>query len=511
MSDIKVSRQKSYYCTWLAQNFLASAEGEKRAAVRPEFTGDQGANCARDKINEHTIFGKDGMAESLVKQRGDLYLVLDDGWDVPFDFDPYAHKDYFGSLEANEQRFPCAKGTPAERLKTLNERAKSFGWKGIGIWVAAQKCGKDYNLSFSETDKEYWRKRILWSKQAGVSYWKVDWGTSEHDVAFRMYLTDAAAELYPELTVEQAICCPPVNGITEALQRGKVGRFQDDKEISELSKETVSFSEVFRTYDVTPQFSVASTLDRAAYLLPFAKGYLNVEDELYLAAALGCQMGIMRSVYGKELDGWDDSDRLHEADAALAWQKFSPPFVGGKIEISEEILVDEWTFRDNEFWYQPINGRTIRQGAPAVVSRNAPLPIVKAGEAGAKPFVVCAFRQGVYSVAVLPRTLNGKRAYVGGRVICFLCAMPKKIALFGFADSFEFAWEQGRAESVSATSLLGGTEMKIPLSEEGNRLCITAEQINKIWNADDKSACAVVIHVHNKIEDYKQERAIYKQ
>ena len=184
---------------------------------------------------------------------------------------------------------------------------------------------------------------------------------------------------------------------------------------------------MFRTYDVTPQFSVASTLDRAAYLLPFAKGYLNVEDVLYLAAALGCQMGIMRSVYGKELDGWDDSDRLHEADAALAWQKFSPPFVGGKIEISEEILVDEWTFRDNEFWYQPINGRTIRQGAPAVASRNAPLPIVKAGEAGAKPFVVCAFRQGVYSVAVLPRALNGKRAYVGGRVICFLRAMPKKL------------------------------------------------------------------------------------
>ena len=78
--------------------------------------------------------------------------------------------------------------------------------------------------------------------------------------------------------------------MTERLQRGEVGRFQDDEKISGLSKQAVSFSEVFRTYDVTPPFSVASTLDRAAYLLPYAKGYLNVEDELYLAAALGCQL-----------------------------------------------------------------------------------------------------------------------------------------------------------------------------------------------------------------------------
>ena len=181
-TKLQKSEQRSYYCTWLAQNFLASETGEKRAAVRPEFTGDQGANCARDKVNERTVFGKGGMAQ--VNAREDLYLVLDDGWDVPFDFDPYVHKDYFGSLEVNEQRFPCAKGSPAERLKILNERAKGLGWKGIGIWVAAQKCGKDNNSPFSEADKEYWRERILWCKQAGVTYWKVDWNTTMRFVSF---------------------------------------------------------------------------------------------------------------------------------------------------------------------------------------------------------------------------------------------------------------------------------------------------------------------------------------
>ena len=492
MNGIEKSEQRSYYCTWLAQNFIASEAGEKRAAVRPEFTGDQGANCARDKINEHAVFGNGGMAQ--INARADLYLVLDDGWDVSYHIDPSVSKQCFGSLEVNEQRFPFAKGDPAERLKILNERAKGLGWKGIGIWVAAQKCGKDYHLPFSETDKAYWKERILWCKQAGVTYWKVDWGTLEHDNAFRQFLTETAAKLYPELTVEHAVCCPPVNGVTERLQRGEVGRFQDDEKISGLSQQAVSFSEVFRTYDVTPQFPVASTLDRAAYLLPYAKGYLNVEDELYLAAALGCQMGIMRSGYGKGLDCWDDSDRLQEADAALAWQKIAPPFAGGTVEVSEEILADEWTFQENEFWYQPINGRTIRQGAPAAVSRNAPLPKVSAGQTGAKPFVVCALNpNGVYSVAVLPRTLNGKRAYVGGRVVCSLNHMPDKIALFGFADSFEFQWCQGKAVNVSAVSMLGGNEVEIPLSEAGRRFQIGAELIKKLWKTDDRSAPAVLL------------------
>lgn len=420
--------------------------------------------------------------------------MLDDGWDVSYHIDPSVSKQCFGSLEVNEQRFPFAKGDPAERLKILNERAKGLGWKGIGIWVAAQKCGKDYHLPFSETDKAYWKERILWCKQAGVTYWKVDWGTLEHDNAFRQFLTETAAKLYPELTVEHAVCCSPVNGVTERLQRGEVGRFQDDEKISGLSQQAVSFSEVFRTYDVTPQFPVASTLDRAAYLLPYAKGYLNVEDELYLAAALGCQMGIMRSGYGKGLDCWDDSDRLQEADAALAWQKIAPPFAGGTVEVSEEILADEWTFQENEFWYQPINGRTIRQGAPAAVSRNAPLPKVSAGQTGAKPFVVCALNpNGVYSVAVLPRTLNGKRAYVGGRVVCSLNHMPDKIALFGFADSFEFQWCQGKAVNVSAVSMLGGNEVEIPLSEAGRRFQIGAELIKKLWKTDDRSAPAVLL------------------
>ena len=71
--------------------------------------------------------------------------------------------------------------------------------------------------------------------------------------------------------------------------------------------------------------------------------------------------------------------------------------------------------------------------------------------------------------------------------------MPEKIAVFGFADSFEFQWYQGKAVNVSAVSMLGGNEVEIPLSEAGRRFQIGAELIKKLWKTDDRSAPAVLL------------------
>ena len=90
----------------------------------------------------------------------------------------------------------------------------------------------------------------------------------------------------------------------------------------------------------------------------------------------------MRSVYGKGLDDWDDSDQLREADAALFWQRIAPPFAGGTVEVSEEILADEWTFQENEFWYQPINGRTIHQARPQLYRAMRRCPRFRQGKRG---------------------------------------------------------------------------------------------------------------------------------
>ena len=64
--------------------------------------------------------------------------------------------------------------------------------------------------------------------------------------------------------------------------------------------EILQHTDVYRTYDVTSILSLPTTLDRVAEMLKGAEGHsevhglLNVEDEVYVAAAMGCTMGILR-------------------------------------------------------------------------------------------------------------------------------------------------------------------------------------------------------------------------
>ena len=186
----------NYYCTWTTQNYgREDVEIEENIAV---FEGDQGAKSARQFINEKTIFARGGMINQFDKIRKELYFVFDDGWDVPYNVHPDSKYHMFGSLELNVERFPTLIGTPAERLKALNNLVKSFGWRGAGLWVAAQETseGKDKDselLSRAELEK-YWRERAKWTNFAGIEYWKVDWGKRSGDPEFRRMLTRVARE-----------------------------------------------------------------------------------------------------------------------------------------------------------------------------------------------------------------------------------------------------------------------------------------------------------------------------
>ncbi len=448
-------QQHSYWCSWGTQNWVVSYGKGEWTPEKLAFLGDQvGAGKARSMMNEQSLFGQDGFLQLYPEIRRDLYFMLDDGWDVPYGAgDAISHK-VFGSLELNEQRFPSVKGEPRERLLELNNWVKAAGWKGLGIWIAAQRAAEDYEKPFSDADKEYWEARILWSKFSDVRYWKVDWGTQTQNTAFRKFLTDTAKKLFPELVIEHATCMIPINGIEAEITAGTVGRFSDDKEISTLAERVAGYSQVFRTYDVLPALSVASTLDRVSHLLPVAEGYLNCEDEVYLGAALGCQLGIMRSKYGIGIES--ENSRLDEPVAAIKWQRLAPPFTGGQFRCSGEILVDEYTFEKNETWYDVLNKKTVRQGAPAVISRNTALPEVVIS--GTAPFVAAAQHpNGNYAVCVLPRNVENKRTYVGGIIRCLLTEKPDKIGIFGQADTFEFAWDEPVAiRSIYAESLLDG-------------------------------------------------------
>ena len=72
----------NYWCTWATQG---SQLGRSIAGGKLDFPGDQGRPGQRDNLNEAVLFGQDGWAVSDWEgARKDLYLMLDDGWDVPY-------------------------------------------------------------------------------------------------------------------------------------------------------------------------------------------------------------------------------------------------------------------------------------------------------------------------------------------------------------------------------------------------------------------------------------------
>lgn len=498
------NKAHGYWCTWVTQNYTAERLLKSGKSV-----------CDRDMMNEQNAFGSGGWVEQFDGARGDLYFLLDDGWDVPYGVNPWDSNYAFGSLEVSEERFPSVKGMePKDRLKYLNDLVKSKGWRGLGLWVAAQCVGSrlapgtaaSREEATSQKTKDYWRERILWSKYAGIGYWKVDWGDFKASSEFREFLTAEAEALYPELVIEHASCCPSINGFIGQIESGKEWRFCGDKEVVDFADKVLSYCEVFRSYDVLAPLSVPSTLDRLGVLLPKAKGYVNAEDELYIAAALGLQMGVMRNEFGAGRSdktaysgNWGargaDCDRLGEIYAAVKWQRLAPPFKGGNCRLSDEVLFDDYHFEKGDGWCGEAYGKTVKQGAPCVISRNAPLPCVLAGKSGEKPYVVAsAFENGAYGVCVLPRVINGQCKVVGGEITCAVPPCATKIAIFGEADKIAFKFGEGaKIKSAAALSLFNDESL-------GNaRLCgdeiiVTSELIKKA-TVTDKSAPALVLEV----------------
>lgn len=128
-----------------------------------------------------------------------------------------------------------------------------------------------------------------------------------------------------------------------------------------------------------------------------------------------------------------------------------------------------------------------------------PLPVVQAGLAGRKPFVVSARHpNGAYAVAVLPRTVLSRRQYVGGKVAVEIEGLTEKIALFGWADCIEFVLKNGGVvRTVSVQSLIGGKRIDISCAfiNETRRFTIEKEIIEKAWKMKDQSAPSLICKI----------------
>ena len=376
----KVNPSPDYYCTWQTQLY-ATSDG------KPEVQ--------RNIIGERALFNAErpfGWAYFYEKARRDLILVMDDSWDVPLSGD----NSYYGSLILNKEKFPSV------TIKELTEQIKSLGWKGLGGWVCAQESEKHSN---SNSPTDYWEERLKEAKESGLSYWKVDWGKRARDNEFRKLLTELGKVLAPNLVIEHSII-----------------------------KNSITYSQVFRTYDVPAIMSIPMTMEKLADVLSLQEGGLiNCEDEAYIAAAGGFTMGIMRHPYiGALPDGREDmsfpeihrnlKSKMFEVIRAACWHRIAPAFElsGSYANVSDLQLSDTWEFLNKneeieEWWFNMtsikdfLHRDILTKNAPAIISRNTNLPKVLPDENELVPFVVSSKNpNGAFSIATCGRTVGRK-------------------------------------------------------------------------------------------------------
>jgi hypothetical protein len=358
--------------------------------------GDSGARLAHDAMSEETLLGKGGCASHFYPHvRDELYLLLDDGWEA----------GGTATFQLDTSKFPSFKGSSTERLRTLDREIQRMGWRGAALWCR--------NTPGGETDFEL----VNLCANAGIRYWKIDLG--DHD----FNLVRARDHARIPLTLEHVHGEMPVNG--DCTADGRFGA----QTWNSIRMRILRHTDVYRTYDVTSILSLPTTLDRVSEMLQTAAGHpevhslLNVEDEVYVAAVLGCTMGVMRHpLHGLRPAGDPDlffngprraKQRMDEVVRALRWQRIARPYPTGRgsFQTSTDILRDGWRFNAGETWQRELLGATVWQCAPAILARNIDLPQVS-GDAE-KAFVFAArFPNGAVAIGAQERTRPGRAWYM---------------------------------------------------------------------------------------------------
>ena len=384
----------NYWCTWAVQNY---AFGQHTRHMNAEMLeGESGSRLAHDAMTQQALLGPRGWARQLFpRARRDLYLMLDDGWEA----------GGTATFELDERKFPSFRGAPADRLRELNAAIREERWRAAAVWCR--------NTPGAEQDVDL----AALSAAAGIPYWKIDIG----DPGF--HLPRVRDDRHFPLLLEHVHGEEPVNGDWR-----RSGRFGAQPRGSRR-QEILAHTDVYRTYDVTSILSLPTTLDRVSEMLhgaqqqPALRALLNVEDEVYVAAAMGCTMGVLRHPLrglrpAPDLDLFcngarEPKRRMDEVDRALRWHRIAPPFpVGaGAFERSDEILTDSWTFTREQTWEGKLVGQTVRQGAPAVMARNMRLPRVVSGDE--KPFVFASRSpNGAAAIGIQERTRADRAWYM---------------------------------------------------------------------------------------------------
>ncbi len=436
----------NYFCTWTTQSHTLDKESCGDGVDLSELM--------RNKLNYDFLFGKDGiLPNDMAKIRSDIIVLLDDGWDVPPNTGS-KNSNRMGSMVLNKEKFAplCDAENPGQSLKNLNDKIKSLGYRGTGLWVSPQipvPDGEDYIPPSEEEFRAYWEKKARESHEGGILYWKVDWGYSCNTPSLRRIMTESVRKYAPGLWIEHALVQGPNTHTDQAVR----------DEQNKIIENELPFSDALRTYDVVLEFETVLTLARCAQAFRAvakhpaeynARQIINVEDEPYVAAALGCAGGIMRhrmESESKRKESEKGEPRFHKAiildetTRSVLFQRIAPPFgiADSLNNISEETLTDAADF--HQTGWPDLNGR-YSETAPAIIARNCLLPKVIPAK-GEMPFIA-AMRHpnGTYAVSALPRYLDGKWSIPKAHVSMELESTSSLIGIFGEFESLSFTFPE---------------------------------------------------------------------
>ncbi|MBQ2727101.1 MAG: hypothetical protein IJF78_15460 [Clostridia bacterium] len=451
------SETGSYLCTWDRQGFVAS---------KYKFTG--GANM-RDALTPEYLFGEEENYHWLPREyRSGLYFLLDDGWDTPPHTENNSHIRPFGAVDPHPDKFGSLGRTPTERLTALNKLAQEWGYIGLGLWISPQMYMEDRKVGAEEA-REYWIERAVRCQEAGVRYWKVDWGMHDHEVDYRRMLTEVVREYAPDLAVEHTYVQQPLSDLIQRENRVRE------------SRELLAFSDFFRTYDIMWPFTDITTLSRIHELLsdplPFelgAKGILSTEEQQFIAAGLGCAIGIMNPAV--------------ETRAVLRWQRIAPPFGAAESDYrcSGEMLTDSYDYPKNPVRWVHTGGRVISETAPAVMARGCALPAVEPiGQE--KPYVLASRNPhtGAYAIASIRRNIApNPMTIVPADVTWELEDMDAFVGVFGYFESLTLVYPEVLPADcrIFAQNLMDDEAQDITdqVQTDGSRLTLPARTLMQI-------------------------------
>ncbi len=453
----------NYLCTWDMQVKVA----EHFQEIRENLPMKQ-----RNAMNDDMLFRCDSLYHVVPeKYRNAIFFLLDDGWDVPYDVNSFEGWAPFGAVVPDEEKFPDYGDTPARKLKTLSDKVKGLGYAGLGLWISPQMAYEKEQATLEEA-RAYWSERARWCQEAGVRYWKVDWGKHNFTRDYLEMMTECVKECAPDLLIEHAVGQGP---ILSAVTSPK-------DPIAMRMKEIFEVSDYFRTYDVAAPFVDVSSLCRLdallsnadkAYMKAGVKGCINVESSPLIAAALCVNMGIM--------NGGED------VEAALSWQRVAPPmsiFEADYVK-SERKLTDYRYCETRPVDWTDFTNREFAVTAPAITARGTRLPLVE--ELDEPPFVMvsCHVTTKAYTIATLHRVIDpNNHLIVPADVTIYPECATAPIGVFGYYKTLtaEFSESIPKDAKVYAQCMLDDEAVEITdkVIIAGNKLVLDGKLLRHL-------------------------------